>query len=895
MGGFTYIGTLTDGSLGEPLGSAKLRVQEGEVIVQHDQLDTTVALALSSSTLASVSGEAAEDPGSWMTAEWFIGEMILLAASDIATVFENEGSNSLTIYGNQSGLYTDAVEALAVTVEGSDFLVMVSSDGYGIRTYKQSDGDLTRIQLMGDPDGAYNHGIAKLATLDLNGAQYVFSIGGEDSGVTAYTMNSIGRLSETSRIGQDQFLPIQTPTDLDAFTIAGTSFVLVASAGTSSLTLLELDENGTLIARDQVMDELNTRFQGVQVMEVFVRGDQAYVLVSGQDDGLSLFSITPDGRIFHRETIVDDTEMGLTNIADMEVVEIDGLYQILITSTVEPGVTQLSLNLGPDGEVRYAEGDTLSGTSRQDVLIADDGGTAIDGKFGDDILIDGAGFDQLTGGTSADIFVLGADGIRDEIMDFELGKDSLDLSSWGYLRDISQFSFLSTSDGVIISVGDESVRLFSANGASLSRADFTTNDLLNGAHVDLSYVASHSDTQVITGTSDDDILTGGDEGDELYGLAGDDVLTGGGGGDILDGGGGVDVADYSSAAQGVVADLGDHSENSGAAYGDLFSGIEGLSGSAFDDILTGDANENTLTGGAGDDVIIALDADDIVHGEDGVDWIDGGLGNDTLNGGAGNDALLGREGDDVIDGGAGDDNIAAHDGDDTVYGGDGDDSLGGSYGDDIMYGDAGNDTIGSGPDDDFIFAGDGDDVASGGWGSDDVRGGNGNDTLAGSYGTDIVYGEAGNDSLGGGTGNDTLWGGDGDDLIGAGDDDDYANGGNGNDFIGGGSGDDILRGGDGDDTLNGGTGDDSLHGGSESDIFVFNSFDVGEIDTITDFTIGEDAIRMKYVAGRFEGLEIENITLSGKNYAEITYEGHKIRLLDVDADHLSVTDFIFLG
>ena len=73
--------------------------------------------------------------------------------------------------------------------------------------------------------------------------------------------------------------------------------------------------------------------------------------------------------------------------------------------------------------------------------------------------------------------------------------------------------------------------------------------------------------------------------------------------------------------------------------------------------------------------------------------------------------------------------------------------------------------------------------------------------------------------------------------------------GEGNDDIVGGSADDRLFGGSGNDFLTGGAGDDTLTGGAGRDIFVITPSDLQGAgseyeDTITDFTIGEDVIRL---------------------------------------------------
>ncbi|MEL6700439.1 MAG: calcium-binding protein, partial [Pseudomonadota bacterium] len=786
----------------------------------------------------------------------------------------------------------DAVEVMAASVGSRDYVLMSDSSSQGIITYqREDDGSLTHVNVTYDNDDIYLDGVAAMATASLGGSTYVVAAGAADSGITVYKLNFSGRLTETAALGFNEFLPVTTPQAMEIVTVADTAFVVMASSGTSSLTVLELSPEGTLTAVDQVNDDLFTRFNGAQVMETVNVDGQVFVLVSGSDDGISLFTLMPDGRLVLLDTIVDDTEMGLSNVAAIQAVAHDGTIDVFVTSTNAAGVTQLSLDLGQIGAVGGAVG-----TDGRDQLLLDDGGATVDAGAGQDIIVDGDGFDVMTGGAGADIFILSADGVQDQILDFELGTDTLDLSEWGFLRDLRQVTVQSTSNGAILTFGSESLRLFSANGASISVEDLTTQDILNGTHVDLSFVGGVTfEVPAIEGTEADDTLTGTEASETLLGLAGDDILTGGAGEDIIDGGEGTDLADYSTSGIGLIVNLTDTSANTGHAEGDSFVSIEGIMGTQFDDTLTGTSRANTIYGQDGLDIIYALGGSDTIYGGSGDDFLDGASGDDIIWGEGGNDSLLGRKGDDTLYGGAGNDNIAAHEGDDIVYGGQGDDQLGGSDGNDQMFGGAGNDTIGSGADDDFIDAGDGDDVASGGWGTDEVRGGAGNDTLAGSYGHDIVMGEDGNDSLGGGTGNDYLYGGAGDDLLGAGDDDDFLFGEAGDDFLGGGSGDDQMDGGTGNDTLNGGEGRDRMTGGDGSDVFVFNTFQSGELDWITDFEIGVDQMRMKFVEDRFEGLEIRNVTVEGQSYAQITYDNHRIRLEDVDADDLSESDFIFLG
>ena len=308
----------------------------------------------------------------------------------------------------------------------------------------------------------------------------------------------------------------------------------------------------------------------------------------------------------------------------------------------------------------------------------------------------------------------------------------------------------------------------------------------------------------ITGNAAANLLRGRGGIDVLAGLAGDDTLQGGAGNDTLDGGDGIDVASYADAPAALSLTLAPMITVAGLGT-DTLIGIEGLEGSAFNDLLVGTAAANVLKGGGGSDRIY------------------GQGGNDTLEGGDGNDVLYGRIGDTVI-GGAGADSFRFLDATGAVYislpggwalddtaigevtlvgieyltGGAFDDYLGGDATDNILRGLDGNDYLQGGLGTDLLDGGAGIDLASyidspgvvkvylndvsatGAAGTDyfvSIEGLVGSvydDTLVGNDGANRLYGDRGNDRLYGLGGDDLLWGWLGDDIFHGGDGSDTA-------------------------------------------------------------------------------------------------------------------------
>ena len=230
-------------------------------------------------------------------------------------------------------------------------------------------------------------------------------------------------------------------------------------------------------------------------------------------------------------------------------------------------------------------------------------------------------------------------------------------------------------------------------------------------------------------------------------------------------------------------------------------------------------------------------------------------GTHLLSGTTAGDTLSGTSGDDVMYGGDGNDRMAAGSGNDYVYGGAGSDTIDGGDGNDHLYG------YGFGPGASI----DGADSISGGAGGDYIQGNAGDDTLDGGDGNDRIYGGADNDHITGGAGNDSVNGNFGDDVI---------DGGAGDDSLRGGKGCDVITGGDGNDQIYGDLGADTLTGGAGADVFHFSGSDaaivdtdtlLGHIDTITDFTDGQDHIALGFaptavVHGAFAGTVAQALT-----------------------------------
>lgn len=266
-------------------------------------------------------------------------------------------------------------------------------------------------------------------------------------------------------------------------------------------------------------------------------------------------------------------------------------------------------------------GDILSGQAGRDLIYGYGGNDTIEGGGGHDVIEGGDGNDVLRGGSGVDRIIGGAGD------DYIEGGDGDDYGIW----------YTEVANG----------GLFGGLG---------NDTIVGGAGADLAY---------------------GQEGDDLFVIDED-------GGDVwdrFDGGEGRDTITYANFTAGVSIDLSvkpfSAEPQTAYQYGDLFTSIEDVIGSAFADTLTGDEVANRIYGMQGNDILSGGLGDDTLDGGEGNDRLSGGEGADTLIGGTGDDIIYGGTGNDVLRGGAGNDQLYAESGDDLLDGGEGNDILNG--------------------------------------------------------------------------------------------------------------------------------------------------------------------------------------------------------------------------
>jgi len=366
-----------------------------------------------------------------------------------------------------------------VRLNNKSLAFVAGNGGAGIQIYEVWRGQLPRyVGTRADTDWAVAGDIRAMHATHVGNYRFLFAGSGLENGIMVYRILPEGVLNVRGRHIPKDGGGYSDITDLDSVEVGGRQFLVLSAAGTDSLVVLRVSLNLDLTFIDNFIDTNATRIANVQAIAAFKIGERAFVAAAGGDDGVSLFEITERGALVHLATVADDFDLALDNVSDLEVRVSGTVAHIYASSPTEHGITELTVDLGLSGRVIRGGPvpDILIGTDGDDIIWGNGRKDRIDAGAGDDVLIDGTGKDRLTGGPGADIFTFKRDGRIDIIEDFEIGIDRIDLSDWDRLYDISSLTIAPRKLGAIIFIGEEILRVRSAEGGEID-PDLFTNDM----------------------------------------------------------------------------------------------------------------------------------------------------------------------------------------------------------------------------------------------------------------------------------------------------------------------------------------------------------------------------------------------------------------------------------
>lgn len=456
-----------------------------------------------------------------------------VAAGDVGTFQAVQGSGGM------------GITALEVVTDGAAPTVLLAHDG-GTKLGLFDISASNSLASAGPPatlDALNGAPISDVALSDMGAGVKIAVVAsaGADTVVTV-RLNANGSLVELDQAGVNTGVGIGAPSNVLIAQIDGTSFALVASTTTASITVFELGADGLMTVRDQINDSAATRFAGVQEAEMLMLDGRCFVALAGADVGVTVLQLLNDGSLHEVATYANDGFDTFGAITSLEMVAVGDTLHILTYAEGSDNIHSFSLDTGLLGDVVHVStsGNTAQGTGLADLLIADTNNAT------------------LTGGAGADTFVFGPGADAVLITDYEHGVDMIDLSYWGRVFNLNALTVTELGNGIRFAFGADTLTIRTHDQQSLKLDDFANSDLFGLWRIPseeqnddiardpdwtgtLSLTLGGDTDDTLIGNASDEVIAGMDGVDALNGFSGSDILAGGTGQDSLTGGAGQDA------------------------------------------------------------------------------------------------------------------------------------------------------------------------------------------------------------------------------------------------------------------------------------------------------------------------------------------------------------------
>ena len=495
-------------------------------------------------------------------------------------------NNSGSVFFQLAG----ARDVVSAAVGGNTYLFVAGADDDGVEVLSvANDGTLVHAHSVNDAEGVNRqlNGVENLATATVGGTTYLFAAGQLDDGISVFSVAANGVLTHVDSVddSEDPALRLDIVEELTTAVVGAKTFLFAASVGDDGISVFEVAANGILTHVFNIVDNPTLALDNVFGLEAFNIAGTTYVVASGEgEDGISVFAVAADGTLLHQTTIFDDLFVGLNIAFDFSTAVVNGNTFLFVPDAVEDSVSAFrvdttgltisgtagndtinALNSAPGQLLPSELGDTISGL----------GGTDnIDGLGGGDTIIGGAQADILNGGAGDDIFrIAGVEGLGDTFIggtetDRILVTGAGNVTLAGFNAGVSSIeAWQGNNQGVL---GTAAANVFNFAGL--------------GSKTGLLFVDAGDGNDTLVGSNFADDLRGGDGTDSVDGGLGNDILQITGDealNDAMDGGGGIDTLQVVGEAAATLAAF-----NAAASAIETWQGNnEGLLGTGGADLL----------------------------------------------------------------------------------------------------------------------------------------------------------------------------------------------------------------------------------------------------------------------------------------------------------------------
>jgi 6-phosphogluconolactonase (cycloisomerase 2 family) len=336
-------------------------------------------------------------------------------------------------------------------------------------------------------------GVWGATTAVVSGNTYLFAAGNADYGVSVFSVSAAGTLRNVANVSDDATRALAGAIAATTTVVGGATYLFVAGYVNDGVSVFSVAPDGALTDVRTVTDGGQLELDGPAGVTTAVVGGTTYLFVAGNnDDGVSVFSVGAGATLTNVDNVSDGGELELDGAAGVTTAVVGGTTYLFVTSFDDDGVSVFSVGAG--------------GTLTNVDNVTDSGELELDGTLG--------ATTAAVGGVTY-LFVPGQD--DDGVSVFSVGADGT-LTNVDNVSDDATLALAGASDVRTVVIGgttylfvtgafDDGVSVFSVGaGGTLTHVTDISDDAtleLNETYGATTAVVGGTPYLFVTGFSDD--------------------------------------------------------------------------------------------------------------------------------------------------------------------------------------------------------------------------------------------------------------------------------------------------------------------------------------------------------------------------------------------------------
>ncbi len=257
-----------------------------------------------------------------------------------------------TTFSSTDNVFDDNILALngiysmaTALISGTTYLFVGAIIDDGISVFSiDSDGILTNVDNIYDDNTLALDGIYPITTAVVSETTYLFGAGFHDNGVSVFSVAADGTLTNVDNVYDNDTWKLHGVASMSTADVFGTTYLFVGATVDDGISVFSVASDGTLTNVDNVSDNNILALNGVVSLSTAVVSGMTYLFGTGvDDDGISVFSVASDGTLTNVYNVSDNETLALDGTFSLSTIDIFGKTYLFGAGNADHGISVFSV------------------------------------------------------------------------------------------------------------------------------------------------------------------------------------------------------------------------------------------------------------------------------------------------------------------------------------------------------------------------------------------------------------------------------------------------------------------------------------------------------------------------------------------------------------------------